>query len=47
MGSGEKDKLQAAYGKSGERLVKRPEAKVFANREHYKKRLINHPLQRA
>jgi hypothetical protein len=47
MGSGEKDKLQAAYGKSGERWAEKPEAKVFANRERYKKRLINHPLQRA
>jgi hypothetical protein len=36
MGQGEKDKQWAGYGESGERWVKRPEAKVFANRERYK-----------
>jgi hypothetical protein len=33
----EKDKRRIGYGESGERWMKRPEAKVFANREHYKK----------
>jgi hypothetical protein len=44
VGSGEKDKRRAGYSKSGERWVERPEAKVFAKRERYKKRFITHPL---
>jgi hypothetical protein len=47
MGSGEKAKWRAGYGESGERWVERPEAKVFANRERYKKFLITQALQRA
>jgi hypothetical protein len=41
VGSGEKDKRRAGYGESGERWVERPEAKVFAKRERYKKRLYH------
>jgi hypothetical protein len=41
VGSGEKDKRRAGYGESGERWVERPEAKVFAKRERYKKRFYH------
>jgi hypothetical protein len=41
MGSGEKDKRRAGYSESGERWVERPEAKVFAKRECYKKRFYH------
>jgi hypothetical protein len=37
MGKGEKEKRRIGYGESGERWVQRTEAKVFANREGYKK----------
>ncbi len=47
MGSGEKDKRRISYGESGERWVEKAEAKVFAKRERYKKRLITKPLRRA
>jgi hypothetical protein len=43
MGLGEKDKLRISYGESGERWVERAEAKVFANRERYKKAFYHAP----
>jgi hypothetical protein len=35
------------YGESVERWVEKAEAKVFANRERYKKLVVTQPLQRA
>jgi hypothetical protein len=40
-------KRRAGYGESGERWAERAEAKVFANREHYKNFFITKPLRRA
>jgi hypothetical protein len=46
-GWGKERKINSGSATAGERWVERAEAKVFANREHYKNFLITQPLRRA